>query len=73
MNFLRILELFTVLTSDKPRVVEDELSLKKKRMEAKKKLKAAFDQNYDDGGNGKSHYDDLKREVEQQTMVSINY
>lgn len=54
---------------DKPRIVEDEKELKKKRLEQKKLLKKKFDCDYDDEGNGKTHYDELKKEVEAQTMV----
>lgn len=54
---------------DAPRIVEDEKELKKKRLEKKRKLKAAFDAEYDDDG-GKAYYDELKKEVDQQTMVS---
>ncbi len=50
-----------------PRVVEDEKEARKKRLEEKKRLKAKFDLDYDEGG--KSHYDELKREVDQQTSV----
>ena len=41
-------------------------------MEKKKKLKAMFDADYDevDGSGGSKHYDELKKEVDQQTMVS---
>ena len=43
--------------------------MRKKRLEAKRRLKAKFDLDYDDNGGGKTHYDDLKKEVDQQTMV----
>ncbi len=59
---------FFYIEEDAPRIVEDEKEVRKRRLEEKKRLKANFDQNYDEGG--KTHYDDLKREVEQQTMVS---
>ena len=55
---------------DKPRIVEDEQEVKKKRLEQKKLLKKRFDEDYDEDGNGKTHYDELKKEVEAQTMVS---
>ncbi len=48
--------------------MEDEKEVRKKRLEEKKRLKAKFDTDYDEGG--KTHYDDLKKEVDQQTMVS---
>lgn len=57
---------------DAPRVVEEEKDAKKHRMEKKKKLKAMFDADYDDGSGtgGSKHFDELKKEMDQQTMVS---
>ncbi|CAB4056268.1 BMS1 [Lepeophtheirus salmonis] len=57
-------------SNDQPRIVEDEKELRKKRIERKKELKRKFDLDYDDGEGGKTHYDDLKREVEQQTLLN---
>jgi len=56
---------------DKPRVIEDEKELKKRKLEKKRKLKAQFDAEYDEQeGGGKTHYDELKKEVDAQTMVN---
>ena len=60
--------IFFLFAEDAPRIVEDEKEVRKKRLEEKKRLKAKFDTDYDEGG--KTHYDDLKKEVDQQTMVS---
>jgi len=50
--------------------VEDEKEMRKKRIEEKRKLKAKFDADYDESG-GKSHYEDLKKEVDAQAQVRI--
>jgi len=50
-------------------VVEDEQEVRKKRLADKKKLKARFDADYDDTG-GKSHYEELKREVDEQAQIN---
>ena len=57
---------------DAPRIVEDEISLKKKRMEKKKMLKEKFNNDYDDGGGDRAYQEELKREVDHQTMVSFD-
>ena len=54
---------------DAPRIVVDEEEERKKRIEKKRQLKMQFDTDYDDGG-AKTHYDDLKKEVEAQTMLN---
>jgi len=55
---------------DAPRIVEDEKELRKKRIEKKRQLKMKFDTDYDgDETGGKAHYDELKKEVDQQAMV----
>ena len=53
---------------DAPRIVVDEEEERKKRIEKKRQLKMQFDTDYDDGG--KTHYDDLKKEVEAQTQIN---
>ena len=57
---------------DAPRIVVDEAEERKKRIEKKRQLKMQFDTDYDDGGDkgGKTHYDDLKKEVEAQTQIN---
>ena len=52
--------------------MEEDKDARARRMEKKKKLKAMFDADYDDvdGSGGSKHYDELKKEVDQQTMVS---
>ena len=52
--------------------MEDEISLKKKRMEKKKMLKEKFNNDYDDGGGDRAYQEELKREVDHQTMVSFD-
>ena len=54
--------------NDAPRIVVDEAEERKKRIEKKRALKMQFDTEYDDGG--KTHYDELKKEVEAQTSVN---
>ena len=59
------------ISDDAPRIIEDEKELKKRRLEKKRQLKMKFDIDYDgDDAGGKSHYEDLKKEVDQQAMVS---
>ena len=55
---------------DAPRVILDEEEERKKRVEKKRKLKMQFDVEYDDEGQGKTHYDELKKEVDAQTMLN---
>ena len=43
--------------------------MKKQRMEKKRQLKLKFDANYDDDDGVKTHYDELKKEVDEQAMV----
>lgn len=53
-------------------MIEDEKELKKRRLEKKRQLKMKFDLDYDgDDAGGKSHYEELKKEVDQQAMVSL--
>ena len=40
-----------------------------KREEKKRRIKALFDSEYDEKGTGKTHYDQLKEELEQQAQV----
>ena len=63
--------MYRICTEDKPRVVEEDKDARARRMEKKRKLKAMFDADYDDvdGSGGSKHYDELKKEVDQQTMV----
>ena len=63
--------MYRIYTEDKPRVVEEDKDARARRMEKKRKLKAMFDADYDDvdGSGGSKHYDELKKEVDQQTMV----
>ena len=60
------------ITEDNPRIVVEDKDARAMRMEKKRKLKAMFDADYDDvdGSGGSKHYDELKKEVDQQTMVS---
>ena len=58
------------ITGDNPRIVEEEKDARARRLERKKRLKAMFDADYDDVDGGSKHYDELKKEVDQQTMVS---
>lgn len=44
---------------------------KKEIMEKKMKLKEKFDAEYDEQEGGKSFYDELKAEVDQQAQVQI--
>ena len=63
---------------EKPNVVnyggdrEKELAKRKERMERKLKLKRSFDQDYDggEGGEKSSYYDDLKKEVDDQSQLN---
>ena len=55
---------------DAPRIVVDEAEERKKRIEKKRALKMQFDTEYDDGSGGKTHYDELKKEVELQTTIN---
>jgi len=59
---------------DNPRVVEDEREVKRRKLEKKRALKARFDAEYDDtaedGGGGRRHYEDLKKEVDAQTVLN---
>ena len=55
---------------DTPRIIVDENEERKKRIEKKRALKMKFDTQYDEGGQGNAHYDELKKEVEAQTMVN---
>ena len=65
-----ILCLSSCITDDIPRIVEEEKDARARRLERKKRLKAMFDADYDDVDGGSKHYDELKKEVDQQTMVS---
>ena len=49
--------------------MEEEKDARARRLERKKRLKAMFDADYDDVDGGSKHYDELKKEVDQQTMV----
>ena len=53
-------------------MIVDEKEAHKARIEKKRKLKMKFDAMYDDDEGGKTHYDELKKEVEQQTLVRAN-
>ncbi len=57
---------------DAPRVIVDEEEERKKRIEKKRALKMKFDANYDnaEGGEGQAYYDELKKEVDAQTMIN---
>jgi len=59
---------------DAPRVIEDEKEVRKRRLDEKRELKMKFDSEYDEGGDGagKSHYEELKKEVNQQAIVSLS-
>ena len=63
--------MYRIFSEDKPRIVEEDKDARARRMEKKRKLKAMFDADYDDvdGSGGSKHYDELKKEVDQQTMV----
>lgn len=51
-------------------MIEDEKEVKKRRLEKKRQLKMKFDLDYDgDDAGGKAHYEELKKEVDQQAMV----
>ena len=43
-----------------------------KRLEKKRRVKAMFDEEYDDKEGGGSYYDEWKAETEQQAQVSHN-
>ena len=43
---------------------------KKKRIEKKRKLKEQFNTEYDGEGKGKTYYDDLKQEMDQQAQLN---
>lgn len=55
---------------DNPRIVEDEKELRKKKMEKKRQLKMKFDAEYDEKDGGNTHYDELRKEVDTQTMIN---
>ena len=55
---------------DNPRIVEDEKELRKKKLEKKRQLKMKFDAEYDEKEGGNTHYDELKKEVDAQTMIN---
>jgi hypothetical protein len=66
LNFFLIL-----IVDDAPRIIEDEVEMRKKRIEKKRQLKMKFDTDYDeDETGGKAHYEELKKEVDQQAMVT---
>jgi ribosome biogenesis protein BMS1 len=44
---------------------------KEELQEKKRKLKEKFDAEYDDKDGGKTYYDELKQEVDQQAQVSV--
>ncbi len=56
-------------------MVEDEREVRKRRIEKKRELKMKFDAEYDEGGDGagKGHYEELKKEVNQQALVSDGF
>ena len=54
---------------DNPRIVEDEKEVRRKKLEKKRQLKMKFDAEYDDKG-GRTHLDELKKEVDSQTMIN---
>lgn len=55
-------------------MIEDEKEVKKRRIEKKRQLKMKFDLDYDgDDAGGKAHYEELKKEVDQQAMVSHDF
>jgi len=55
-------------------VVEDEREVKRRKLEKKRALKARFDAEYDEtgegGDSGRRHYEDLKKEVDAQTVLN---
>ena len=55
---------------DKPRIVEDEKELRKRRLEKKRQLKMKFDAEFDEKDGGNTHFDELKKEVDTQTMIN---
>ena len=55
---------------DKPRIVEDEKEMRKKRLEKKRQLKMKFDAEFDEKGGENTHFDELKKEVDAQTMIN---
>jgi hypothetical protein len=64
-------ELIFFIVDDAPRIIEDEVEMRKKRIEKKRQLKMKFDTDYDgDETGGKAHYEELKKEVDQQAMVT---
>jgi ribosome biogenesis protein BMS1 len=44
---------------------------KEELQEKKRKLKEKFDAEYDDKDGGKTYYDELKQEVDQQAQVPV--
>ena len=55
---------------DNPRIVEDEKEVRKRKMEKKRQLKMKFDAEYDEKDGGKTHYDELKQEVDAQAIIN---
>lgn len=50
-------------------MIEDEKELRKKRLEKKRQLKMQFNNDYDEKGGDRAYQEELKKEVDQQTMV----
>ncbi|XP_006816551.1 ribosome biogenesis protein BMS1 homolog [Saccoglossus kowalevskii] len=49
---------------------KQELTEKEKRLEKKRKLKEAFNTEYDDEDGGTSYYDDLKQQLDNQAQIN---